>query len=118
MNPRPVAVTIIGLLLAIVGVAGFAFHFYQLGPQHAFNVANVWIFLVELVALACGVFLLRGANWARWLAMAWMASHVAFSFFDSLQKAAVHGLIFLLLAYFLFRPQANAYFRRREAARN
>jgi hypothetical protein len=67
--------------------------------------------------IACGVFLLQGRNWARWLALAWIAFHLAFSFFDSLQKAAIHGLFMVLIAYFLFRPDARTYFQRREEMR-
>jgi len=46
--------------------------------------------------------------------LAWVAFHVGISFFDSLQKVVVHGLILLLIAYFLFRPEARTYFRHRE----
>ena len=36
--------------------------------------------LTELIAIVCGVFLLQGRNWARWLALAWIASHAAFMY--------------------------------------
>ena len=68
------------------------------------------ILATELAALVAGVFLLRGANWARWLAIAWIAFHVALSF-GSLQRLVVHTVILLLFVYLLFRPSANAYFR-------
>ena len=114
MNKRPLTVTIIGLLLAVVGLAGFAFHLYEIKPQHALEGGNIWIFVVEVVAIVAGVFVLRGNNWARWLAVGWIAFHVAFSFLNSLRQVAVHSLILLLFACLLFRPEANAYFRRRE----
>jgi hypothetical protein len=58
--------------------------------------------------------MLRGNNWARWLALAWIAFHVVVSFFHSLQEVVVHSLLFMLIAYFLFSPEARAYFRHRE----
>ncbi len=60
------------------------------------------------------MFMLQGRNWARWLTVAWIAVHAAFRFFDSLQKGAVHGLILILIAYFLFRPEARTYFQHSE----
>lgn len=114
VNKRPVPVTIIGWLLVVVGITGFAYHLNEIKPQHVFQDENVWIFVVEIVAIVCGTFLLRGKNWARWLALAWIAFHVALSFFESFRQLAVHGLILLLFAYFLFRREANAYFRQQE----
>lgn len=114
MNRRPMPVTIIGCLLVVVGVAGSAYHLRELGLRNALRGGNIWIFVVELVAIVCGAFLLRRSNWARWLAIAWMAFHVVISFFDSPGKVAIHVVILLLFAYFLFRPEANTYFRGRE----
>jgi hypothetical protein len=112
MMKRPLAVTIIGGLLVVVGASGFVLHLYEGKPQHALQGENPWILATELVAIVAGAFLLRGNNWARWLVMAWMAFHVGISFLDSLRQVAVHGAIFALMAYLLFRPPANAYFRR------
>jgi len=116
MNRRPILITIVGCLLLVVGIAGSIFHFRELGLQQAFRGVNIWIFVVEFVAIVAGVFLLRGENWARWLAIAWIAFHVVVSFFDSGRKVATHVVILLLFAYFLFRPAANAYFRRQQTA--
>jgi hypothetical protein len=112
MNKRPMIVTIIGCLLVVVGVTGFAYHFNEIKLQNVLHGENVWIFVVELIAILGGVFVLRGKNWARWLALAWMGFHVVISFFDSLQKVAVHVVFFGLIAYSLFRPDARAYFQR------
>jgi hypothetical protein len=114
MNRRPISVTIIGCLLVVVGIAGSVFHLRELGFPQAFRAENVWIFVVEFVAIVCGAFLLRGQNWARWLAIVWIAFHVVVSFFDSGRKVATHVVILLLFAYFLFRREASAYFRGQE----
>jgi hypothetical protein len=110
MNKCPVTVTVIGWLLVVVGVAGFAYHLYEVNPQHALQGENIWIFVVESVVIVCGVFVLRGHNWARWLALAWIAFHAVFSFFSSFGQGVVHILILLLFAYALFRADANPYF--------
>jgi hypothetical protein len=57
------------------------------------------------------VFMLRGCNWARWLLLVWIAYHVILSAFHSLSELVMHSLLFALVAYFLLRPQASAYFR-------
>jgi hypothetical protein len=100
---RPLAVTIIGWLLVVVGVSGFVLHLYEAKPQHALEGENPWILATELVAIVGGAFLLRGKSWARWVVMAWMAFHVAISF-NSPRQLVIHGAIFVLFAYFLFRP--------------
>ena len=71
---------------------------------------GVEIGLVEVVAVASGLFLWRRQSWARWLVLAWMAFHVALSVPDW-GKVAIHGLFLAVLAWFLFRPDASRYFR-------
>ena len=113
MNKRPVPVVIIGGLLVLIGVTGFVVHLNEMKPQHALEGDHPSILVAELVAIVSGVFLLRGANWARWLAMLWIAFHLAISLFDdSAQRVVVHSVSLVLFAYFLFRPSAHAYFRR------
>ena len=111
MNKRPLSVTIIGCLYIVMGAIGFAYHFSGLMAQHPFRSGIVWVELLRLMAIVCGVYLLRGSNWARWLALAWMAFHVILSGFHSWSELAVHSLLFAAFAYFLFRPLAARYFR-------
>jgi hypothetical protein len=88
-----------------VGISGSIAHFQALSAPD-----GIWIELTECVAIVCGVFLLRARNWARWLAIAWMAFHVAISF-GVLRQLALHGLFFILLVWFLFRPEASRFFQ-------
>jgi hypothetical protein len=117
MSIRPVTVTIVGWLLVAVGAVGLALLLWGAKPSELFQSENVWIFLVRLLAVVCGIFMLRGSNWARWLALAWIALHVGIAFFDSLRQGVGHSLIFLVVAYLLFRPEASTYFRRGETLR-
>lgn len=111
MKPRPITVTGIGVLLIAVGVLASAYHLHEVTLQHAHEGWNAGIFVVEGLAILSGVFLMRGKNWARWVAMAWIACHVVIGFLNSRSQVAFHFVIFFLIAYALFRADANAYFR-------
>jgi hypothetical protein len=103
---RPVTVLIIAGLYISMGTIGFAYHFREM---MAFQQQSVWIELVRLVAILCGTFMLRGRNWARWLAIAWLAFHVVISF-PALGQVAFHLLFLVAITWFLFRPDAGQYF--------
>ena len=110
MNKRPLTVTIICWLFISTGAIGLAFHLTEINPRQPFQIENAWILLLRLMAIICGVFMLRGSNWARWLGLAWIGFHAYLSFFHSLKGVLVHGLLFVLIGYVLFRPEARAYF--------
>ncbi len=105
---RPIAVTVLACVYLAVGALGFAAHCHELlAGQHD----AVWIELTEFVAVLCGAFMLRGHNWARWVAMAWIAFHVVLSAFHAIPELAIHALFCAAIAWILFRPQAGQYFR-------
>ena len=112
MNKRPLAVTILGWLFIVLGVVLFVYHLTAIDPHRHFHSEDVWIPLAELVWVVSGAFMLRGHNWARWLALAWIAFHVALSFHHSLHEVVVHGLLLVMIGYLLFRADASAYFRK------
>jgi formate hydrogenlyase subunit 3/multisubunit Na+/H+ antiporter MnhD subunit len=111
MSKRPLSVTIIGCLFLAAGAIGLAYHATELDVRRPLENDAVWVCFLRLVAIVCGVFLLRGANWARWLLLAWFAYHVALSALHSPFELAVHGALFVVIAYLLFRPEASVYFR-------
>src|SRR5262249_785490 len=76
------------------------------------------VFLIHSLAIVCGVYMLRGSNWARWLALAWLAFHVIVSSFHAWHQLLVHGLLLAVVAYLLFRPQTTQYFRFGRAETN
>lgn len=115
MKGRPLSVTVIGWLFLVTGAVGLAYHATEFKFEGSFPYELVLVLSLRLLALVCGVFLLRGANWARWLALAWMGYHVVLSAFHPLFELAVHSLLLAAFAYFLLRPQASACFRRRRA---
>ncbi|HTT63026.1 MAG TPA: hypothetical protein VMG35_14330 [Bryobacteraceae bacterium] len=111
MNKRPLSVTIIAGLYLATGGIGFIFHLIEFQPQHPFSYDIVWIELVHVMAIVSGVYILRGRNWARWLAFGWIAFHVIVSGFHSWFEMGVHMLLCAAIVYFLFRPRAAEYFR-------
>lgn len=106
---RPLAVLILACLYIVVGAIGFVYHFSEL---RALQPDSVWIELTELVGIVSGAFMLRGHNWARWLALVWIAFHVAISF-PVFTKVAIHSAIFVAIAWILFRNDAQQYFSTR-----
>ena len=113
MIKRPISVTIVSWIYIVAGIGGIAAHITEFDLRHPFSNDAVLAVVVRLLAIVAGVFMLRGANWARWLAIAWIAFHVVLSSFHSVPAAAMHALLLAVFAYFLCRRQANAYFHAR-----
>ncbi|HMJ65253.1 MAG TPA: hypothetical protein VK615_07865, partial [Candidatus Binatia bacterium] len=84
MNKRPLSVTIIGILFLVAGIVGLAYHVQEFKTHGPFQYDVLWVCLVRLLAIICAVFMLRGANWARWLLLVWIAYHLVLSAFHSL----------------------------------
>ena len=109
-NMRPLSVTILAWLYIGVGMIGFVSHFTEIHARNAFRYDGIWIEVVEILAIVCGAFMLRGHNWARWLAIAWMVFHVVLSAFGAFHEFAIHSLFCAAIAWLLFRPTAVRYF--------
>jgi hypothetical protein len=107
-NKPPVPVIIVACVYIAVGTIGFVYHFTQLLPLHY---DGVLIELTEFVAILCGAYMLRGYNWARWLAVAWIAAHVVLSAFHSFHEFAIHALFCVVITWSLFRVDSARYFR-------
>lgn len=111
MNKRPLSVTLISYLFVSAGIIGLGYHATEFNSQVPFDYDMVWVLFVRALAIVGGVFTLRGANWARWLLLVWIAYHVYLSSFHSVSEVVVHGVLLVVVTYGLFRPQASAYFR-------
>ena len=105
---RPLAVTVLAGLYILVGVIGFGAHFNEMlgSPRD-----GIYVEFTELLAFLGGVFMLRGHNWARWLALAWMAFHVILSAFQAFHEFAIHAVFLAVIAWFLSSPDSMRYFR-------
>jgi uncharacterized membrane protein HdeD (DUF308 family) len=110
MKNIPVPVILVATLYLAVGIGGLVLHFSDRGDPEW-----IWVEITESLAIICGVFLLRAQNWARWLAIAWMAFHVAISVGD-LPKLAAHSVFLVSIVWCLFRADASRFFQSRRAA--
>jgi hypothetical protein len=111
MNKRPISVSLISGIFLAAGLIGLAYHATEFKTRGPFQYEVVWVCLVRLLAIVCAVFMLRASNWARWLLMIWIAYHVVLSAFHSASELIIHGLLFVVVAYFLFRRSSSVYFR-------
>jgi hypothetical protein len=109
-NEQPVSITILSWLYILVGVLGTAAH-YEDFMMHA-PIVNEFVGITVLgaAAVVAGIFMLRGRSWARWLALVWIASHVAISAFHPLPELIIHCVLLVLFSYLLFRQKAREYF--------
>lgn len=107
---RPIAVTIISFVFIAAGALGIAYHLSEL---KAFPLPTdaALVLLLRVLAIVGGMFMLRRQNWARWLTVLWLAAHVVLSIWHSMQQTIAHAVMLAIMAFFLFRPDANAYFR-------
>jgi hypothetical protein len=111
ISKRPLPVTVISCLFLVAGVIGIAYHATEFKTHGPFQYDLILVCVVRLVAVICAVFMLRASNWARWLLIIWLAYHVILSAFHSTSELIIHSLLLAVIAYFLFRPAASAYFR-------
>jgi hypothetical protein len=118
LNKRPLSVTLISTLFLLTGLIGFVFHASDFRMQGPLQSVLIWVCLVRLLGVVCAVFMLRAANWARWLAVIWLAYHILLSAVHSTQQLVVHSLLLAVIAYFLFRAPASVYFRGMKPPQN
>jgi hypothetical protein len=110
-NARPLSVTILACVYIVVGTVGVVHHFAAIESTNVYRFDGLWIEVLEVLAIIAGVFMLGRRNWARWLAIAWMAVHVVVSVFNPVHELIIHTVVFAVIAWLLFRPAAVRYFR-------
>ena len=115
MNWRPRSITIISWVFIAVGCVALLYHLSELTAQQPFDNGLLWVCFVRVLAIIAGAVMLRGFNWARWLLVLWMVYHIVLSVFHSPVELTMHIFLFGIFGYFLFRPEASAYFRRRKS---
>ena len=107
---RPFPVTVLGWLFIGVGIVSTAWHLWR-------GTLDLWmipIALIGVVAVVAGVFLLRGARWARWIILLWLAFHVGVSALNSLSATLPHAALLLVVGYVLLGPPTSAYYRQKQ----
>ena len=106
MSPRPRSLTIIGWLFVAVGATGLVYGLLDLDNATASRQELLdlgYATVSRLVAILGGALLLRGAPWARWILVAWLAFHVVLGAFHSFVQFAVHAVLMAIVCFFMFR---------------
>jgi hypothetical protein len=111
MRQRPATVTVLSWLYIVMGTVGFIYHARELGRNGLLHADVLLIEGLRVLAIVAGFFMLKGQNWARWLAIVWIALHVVASFYNSWQQAAMHPLFLAVIWFLLTRSAANVFFR-------
>ena len=110
MKHRPLSVTLISYLFIAAGAIGIIYHASELKDLARPDVGLV--LFVRMLAIIGGIFTLRGANWSRWLLVAWITYHVVLSFFHSSAEVIMHFVLSIVVVISLFHPKANRYFKK------
>jgi hypothetical protein len=108
---RPVSVTAIGWLFIAAGVVGFAHHAMEFDVRAGFDYDTAWVLVVRILAIVAGALTLRGQDWGRWLALAWVGYHVYLSTLHSVSETVTHVVVLAICAAALLHPGATAFFR-------
>jgi hypothetical protein len=116
MHKRPRLITVISWLFIVLGTVSLLSsllpYWNQTPAERIGELKAHWIVhLARTVSIVCGVFMLYGFNWARWLLVIWIGFHIIISALHSPLQLVVHGLLFAVILYIVFRPDANIYFR-------
>lgn len=128
MNQRPKSITVVCWILIIMGALSLVTSITTLGNPVAreimakspipINIQYVMMYAGILIMLVSGVAMLNRQNWARFLYVGWSTIGFIIGLATSPMKAAmIPGIVlFLIIVFFLFRPQANEYFKATEAS--
>jgi predicted membrane protein len=111
MKDRPIPVLLVACLFILAGTVALIYHAREYLGQAAIDSQSILVLGVRIVAVACGILLLRRVNWARWVAIAWLAYHVVLSFFHSLSETIFHVALMVIVSILLFLPKSSEFFR-------
>jgi len=106
------SVLVVGVLFLVLGALdlwrGLA-PLFASAPHWHVATDDMEVLAIGIAAIVGGGYVIRGANWARWLLAVWMAFHVAISIGQP-RALIAHLVIFGFVAYLLFRPGVAAHF--------
>lgn len=109
----PLTVFIVAIMYIIPGFSGIIYHFSDFNNPGESMAMYSWILFLRLLAIACGIFLFMGFNWARWLAIGWIAYHIYIGALNSTSEMVSHIIFLIIVAVLLFLPVSSKFFRAR-----
>ena len=114
MKTRPLPIIIVATLFIIVGLAGFLYHIKDFVDPHAKVYEALLAELLGIIAIVCGILLLRANNSGRWLSIAWVLSHILISAFNSTSELIAHIVLLVAVSVLLFLPVSSIYFQNKK----
>ncbi len=115
MKNCPPTITLLSFLFVAVGFISTAFHVWQFNITRPTILEEAGVYAIGALAVVTGIYMLRGRNWARWLALGWISFHVIVAAFNQPLGLVVHGVFVVLLAWLLFRRESQQWFHPRPA---
>jgi hypothetical protein len=113
MKNRPLPVIIVSVLFILVGSVGFAYHLKDFVESNDKLYELIWVLFLRILAVVCGFLLFFRINWARWLAIAWLAYHVVISAFNSTSEMIAHIVFLIIVSILLYLPVSLRYFQNK-----
>jgi hypothetical protein len=122
MMKRPTSVTVIAWIILVCSVFALFGSIFTINNPMArelmakspvpLSAQYVITFAGLLISIVSGIFMLKGANWARMLYIIWGAIGFVFALGTSPAKLMlIPGfLVYAIFVFFLLRPKASAYF--------
>jgi uncharacterized membrane protein len=111
MKNRPIPVVIVSILFILTGSIGFVYHFKEFFEPHDKLYELIWVLVLRILAVVCGLLLFLRINWARGLAIAWLLYHIFLSAFHSTTEMITHIIILIIVVVLLYLPISTAYFK-------
>jgi hypothetical protein len=125
---RPTSVTVIGWLLIVTSIVSVVTSYFSLDNPMAqelmaknllpLSVQYAMLFGGLVITVIAGAAMLKGLTWGRTLYIAWSVLGLVVGLFTSPVKVVVipGAVLLAVIAFFLYRPKAAAYFSPRQAA--
>ena len=133
MRTRPTSITVVAWILILMGGISLVTTTLVMNSAMINNpavqdlmskspipvpVQYAMTYVALLVMLVSGIAILKGQNWGRWLYVVGTALGFLIGIITSpLKSAMIPGfVVFVVVAFFLFRSKANKYFADQESA--
>jgi amino acid permease len=114
MKSRPLSILIVAILFIIVGLSGFLYHIKDFFEPSEKLYEIILAQLLRVLAIVCGILLLRANNSGRWVSIVWILSHILISALHSISEMIAHIGFLVVVSILLFLPRYSAYFQNRK----
>jgi hypothetical protein len=118
MKNRPIPVILVSFLFILTGCIGFIYHVKEFFEPNNKLYELIWVLVIRILAVVCGLLLFLRINWARWLAVAWLLYHILLSALHSTSEMILHIILLIIVVVLLYLPVSNAYFKIKIAVYN